>query len=435
MAILITAITTYIVAILLQMLHDTEGKKKAHAKLLTMIWCDVFVQVGLLLMVMYFGKEHYLYCMGCSYYTLMALSYAIDVYRGKQRAEKNFFKVALFLCFPLQLLQGPISRYSDWESFYKKPQWNREYVAKGVLRIAFGAVKKWVLADRVALALTILLANPEKYQGGYVFLVMLFYALRIYGDFTGGIDMVLGAAECIGLKLPENFNLPYFSKSVKEFWTRWHITMGDWFKDYVFYPLGVCAPMRKFSKWARTHLGAEIGKKVPVYLSTLIVWSLTGLWHGLGLSFLVWGLMNAIIIILSQEATPLVRKFHARFHLAETKVYQVFMVLRTFLIMSALRLFDCYGMGTFKAFASMFGGSWKIKWQILGLGIGDYVILGLGVILLILLGLAKRKGSIREYLCERPWLHAGSISVLVIVLIVFGIYGKGYDATAFIYMR
>ncbi len=237
--------------------------------------------------------------MGISYYTFIAIGYMLDVYREKAPVQRNFAKHALFVGFFPQLVMGPISKYSDvGEQYYQPHALEGKNLYCGAVRVAWGFFKKLVVADAIAPAVGAIVAQQK--SGVFFLLLCLFYSIRIYGDFTGGIDIVLGVAEMLGIRLPENFNRPFSSKSVKEYWNRWHITMGSWFTDYVFYPLSVCRPMQRFSKWSRAHLGQAVGKRLPVYVATVVTWFLTGLWHGAGWNFIGWGLLNCLLILVSQ---------------------------------------------------------------------------------------------------------------------------------------
>jgi hypothetical protein len=246
----------------------------------------------------------------------------------------------------------------------------------------------------------------------------------------------------MGIKMPENFNLPYFSKNIKEYWNRWHMTMGTWFTDYIFYPISVCGPMLKISKWSRKHLGEFIGKRVPVYLSSFIVWLTTGIWHGAAWNFIVWGLMNFVVIMISQELEPLYGKFHNRFKVRGKWYYEGFQIIRTILLMSCIRMFDCYRdvPMTFKMVGTMFtevnfgifadGSLLKI-----GLTGAEYIVLLVGFVIVLSVSIVKVKvGSIREKLYEKPAIiYYGLMALLFLVTVVFGAYGVGYDSSQFIY--
>jgi D-alanyl-lipoteichoic acid acyltransferase DltB (MBOAT superfamily) len=385
--------------------------------------------------------------MGISFYTFQSLGYVIDVYRDKQQAQRNPFKFLLFVSFFPQLVQGPISRYGDLApTLFEGHRFERKNVSYGAMRILWGYFKKVVLADRMLVAVkTLVLPGAEggyEYFGAYVFVAMLFYAFQLYCDFTGGIDITIGIAESMGIKVTENFRLPYFSKNIKEYWNRWHITMGSWFTDYIFYPISVCGPMLKLSKWSRGHLPKWMGKRVTVYISCFVVWFATGIWHGAAWNFIVWGLTNFAVIMISQELEPLYARFHGRFHLKNKPLYGVFEIVRTILLMSAIRMFDCYRdvpltlsmLGSmFLKFdpAIFFNGSLL---QI-GLSASDYVILIVGFFVVLAVSLIKqKKGAVRDSFYNKPFgLFYHVMAVLLLAILVLGAYGEGYDSSQFIY--
>lgn len=380
--------------------------------------------------------------LGISFYTFQSMGYLIDVYRGKYPAERNIFKFALFVSFFPQLVQGPISRFDDMaESLYKPHSFDIVQVSRGIERILWGFFKKLVIADRMLTGVTAIIHDTENYTGFYVLLGALFYALELYADFTGGIDVTIGIAEVLGIKVRENFERPYFSKSVKEYWRRWHISLGAWFTEYLFYPVSVCKPSLKLSKWGRAHLGEKIGKRLPVYLASISVWFITGIWHGAAWNFIVWGLGNCFVIMLSEELDPLYEKFHKKFNVLDKTWWKAFQILRTFAIMCSLRMFDCYRNVplTFKMFGTMFT-KFNIKevfttgiWSF-GLSSYDYIILLVGTAILLFVSLLGRKGDLRKKYFAKNALSVSLVcSVLLILIIVFGAYGIGYDASQFIY--
>ena len=380
--------------------------------------------------------------MGISFYTFQTMGYIIDVYRDKQKVEKNIFKLALFVSFFPQLVQGPISRFGDLsKTLYEPHKFEGKTFSYGLMRILWGYFKKMVIADRLITGVTALIGSTE-YTGTYVFVAMLFYAFQLYCDFTGGIDITIGIAQAMGIRLAENFNLPYFSRNIKEYWNRWHITMGTWFTDYIFYPISVCKPMLKLSKWSREHLGQAVGKRVTVYLSSFAVWLTTGIWHGAARNFIVWGLMNWVVIMVSQELEPLYEKFHNKFHFKGKGWYTVFEIIRTILLMSAIRMFDCYRDVplTFKMVGSMFTRfNVNILWDgsllQLGLSGSDYILLAVGLMIVLGVSLFKVKfGSVRDVLYAKPrGVFYGVMIALFVAIIIFGAYGIGFDSSQFIY--
>ena len=380
--------------------------------------------------------------MGISFYTFQAVGYLVDVYRGKYPPEENPGKFALFVSFFPQLVQGPISRFDDLgKQLYEGHDFDAKNLSLGIQRILWGFFKKLVIADRILPAVRTITQDPDTYQGIYVLVGMIFYAIQLYADFTGGIDITIGIAEVLGIRLKENFERPFFSKSTAEYWRRWHITMGTWFRDYVFYPVSISGAMMKISKFSREKLGEKIGKKVPVYLSTIIVWFATVIWHGASWNFVVWGLLNCLVIVVSQELEPVYAWFHSRFDVRDKFLFKLFQVGRTFLLMSAIRILDVYRnvRVTFRMYASLF-----TKWNInelfdgalleLGLDRADYFVLIFGIIIMAAVSLAQRSGSIREKLYARPeFLRYAAYVGLFISIIVFGAYGIGYDSNQFIY--
>jgi D-alanyl-lipoteichoic acid acyltransferase DltB (MBOAT superfamily) len=183
------------------------------------------------------------------------------------------------------------------------------------------------------------------------------YSLQIYADFTGGMDVSLGISHALGIELYENFDAPFASPSLGEYWRRWHRSLGRFFTDYVFYPLSVSRPVLWLSRHARRILGERLGKRVPLYGAMLCTWFLTGLWHGAAWNFIVWGLLNCLVILVSRECEPLYRRFRDKFpKLVASYGYHCFAATRTFLLMGLIRSLDCYAnVGlTFKMWGSMF---------------------------------------------------------------------------------
>ena len=380
--------------------------------------------------------------MGISFYTFQSMGYLIDVYRGKYPAERNLGKFALFVTFFPQLIQGPISRFDDLsKTLYAEHSWDSGQIAKGLERVIWGFFKKLVIADRRSIPLRTMLGDPGTYDGVYVLAIMFLYAIDLYADFTGGIDITIGVAQMLGIEVTENFNRPFFSKNTAEYWRRWHMTMGTWFRDYIFYPLSVCKPMLKLTQKARARLG-DFGKRVTVYLGTIILWFVTGLWHGASWNFIVWGLLNGVVIIVSQECEPLYAKFHVRFPGAKKNFgYRLFQVIRTFWLMSAIRVLDCYRDVplTFRQVGTIFTDFhpsvlWNGSFLAMGIDGSDWLLVTVGAVMMLACSLLGRRKSVRDRLAEHnaslAW--AGCV-VMVLAILIFGVYGIGFDATQFIY--
>lgn len=377
---------------------------------------------------------------GISFYMFQSMGYVIDVYRGKAKAEKNFFKLALFISFFPQLIQGPISKHSALAPQLLSPhEFDKKTVVFGLQRVLWGFFKKLVIADRIAAAV-IALKSPE--HTGTAFLVLtIFYAVQIYADFTGGIDMAIGIAQALGITLPENFIRPFFSKNIAEYWRRWHITLGEWMKNYIFFPISMSKPMAKISKRLRSKYGT-IGKRIPIYIASFATWFVTGIWHGLTPNFILWGMMNCIIIVVSEEMSPLYERFHNRFHLKHQKWYGGFEILRMFFLMNLIRSIDLFPNVSdyFTKLGSLFTVfNMHVLWDGTLLQIGltglDYIILIGGVIIMFSVSLIQeKKGSLREVMWEKyPYLNFTLSFLLFIITLLMGSYGIGYNASNFIY--
>ena len=377
--------------------------------------------------------------MGISFYMFQSMGYVLDVYHDKAEAERNPLKLALFVSFFPQLIQGPISRFREISTALFEPTpFDGRRVSFGLQRVLWGYFKKMVIADRIAVAVIALRAANE--PGAMFAVLTLFYAIQLYADFTGGIDITIGLSEAMGITLPENFIRPFFSKNIAEYWRRWHRTLGTWMKDYVFYPISISRPLRSLSKSLRKN-HPVLGKKLPVYVATAATWFVTGIWHGLSPNFIVWGMMNCAVIIASEEMTPLYEKFHHRFGFKGKKWYDWFQILRMFLLMNLIRACDLFPhVGDyFRNLASLFTvHNWHIltdgTLMKLGLSGLDYGIIAAGVGVLFTVSLIQEHGSVREALWEKSvWLRYSLTIALLLIVILMGHYGIGYNASNFIY--
>lgn len=432
--ILLTSFTTYGATRAIGRNQEVHNRKTAKQKNLKWVWVCLGINFGLLAICkVRFTFQNILLPMGISFYMFQSMGYVIDVYRGSIKAEQNFAKLALFVSFFPQLVQGPISKYDQLApQLFSPHEFDGKQVFFGLQRMLWGYFKKLVIADRIAVAV-LTLRGPE-YTGLSFFMLTCFYAIEIYGDFTGGIDIAIGLSETLGIRLPENFIQPFFSKNIAEYWRRWHITLGEWMKEYVFYPVSVSSPMRKLSKTARKRW-PKFGKRLPVYAASFVTWFCTGIWHGITPNFLLWGMMNCAVIVVSEELTPLYKKFHSRFHLKEKWWYGAFEVMRMFLLMNPIRIVDLFpDVGEyFRRLGSMFS-SFHVPFMELGLTALDYGILICGCIVLLSVSLIQEKyGSIQELLWEHMLLQYILVFALFLAVVLMGSYGIGYDAGNFIY--
>lgn len=432
--ILLTTATTWGATWIMARNQANNDKKTAKQKNRKWIWLCLGINFGLLAVCkVRFTVQSILLPMGISFYMFQSMGYVLDVYRGSAKAEKNPLKLALFVSYFPQLIQGPISKFNQLApQFFGGHAYDGKTVSFGLQRMLWGYFKKMVIADRIAAAV-VALKGPE-YTGMSFLVLTVFYAVQIYGDFTGGIDIAVGLSEALGIRLPENFVRPFFSKNIAEYWRRWHITLGEWMKEYVFYPISVSAPMRKLSKAARKKW-SKFGKRLPVYVASFATWFCTGIWHGITPNFLLWGMMNCTVIVVSEELVPLYDKFHGRFHLKEKRWYGAFEILRMFVLMNLIRIVDLFpNVGEyFRRLGTVFT-SVHVPFMKLGLTVLDYGILIFGCLLMLVISLIQEKrGSVRELLWEHTALRYALTAALFLVVLLMGQYGIGYDAGNFIY--
>jgi len=368
-----------------------------------------------------------LYPLGLSFYSLQAAGYVIDVYRGRIAPEKKLWRFALFLCFFPVVSQGPISRWEQLapQLFAGREPAGRE-LAFGAQLMLFGYFKKLVIADRAGLLVDTVYNAPGQYAGLAVCLAALLYTLQLYTDFSGCVDICRGAAQMLGIDLAENFRRPLFSLSIREFWRRWHITLGAWFRDYLYFPLG---GSRRGSGRAR--------------LNTLLVFAASGLWHGAGLNFLFWGLFNGLCIVTGPSALKLRDGLWRRLGAKQTP--QLLRLLGCFfLVVFGFHFFRAPGLsaGLGMALDAVRGFSLSAltDGSLLALGLDgkDTLVLWLSLVLLLAVSLLEEKlGTVplREELALLPLPLRWALWLLgLAAVLIFGVYGPGYDRAQFIYM-
>lgn len=327
-------------------------QRKKRIVLIIMLLLNVGILIFLKYINVLFIHKSLLLPLGISYYTLSLISYFMDVYNSKCEKEKNFLRFYSFVSFFPQLIMGPINRYSALGRQMKEEHaFNFENAKHGIMLILFGAMKKYLIADMLYPRVVDLLGGPVKNLPGVLIVFgVLMYAVYQYADFSGGIDMVLGIAELFGLKMQENFRQPYFSTSLANFWQRWHISLGTWMRDYVFYPFAFIKPMQNLSKWSASHLGKHFARVLPAALANILVFMLVGLWHGPELHFFVWGLYNGLVIAFSDLLSPVFAKMNELLHInVKSRGMHVFRIIRTFIIVNIGWYFD-YIIDVKKAF-------------------------------------------------------------------------------------
>lgn len=386
--------------------------------------------------------------LGMGYYTLQVLGYIIDCYWENVTPQKNPLKLFLFISYFPQLTTGPISRYSQLETLYDRHKFEYQNLAFGAQRILWGFTKKIVLAERIGIIVSGINADPSTYTGFYSWIVILLYPLQMYADFSGCMDIVLGTSELFGIRLVENFNNPFFARTSQEFWQRWHITLGTWAKDYVLYPLLKSKPMIRFGKFTKKKLGKKTGKFLVNLVGMFILWMVMGIWHGgwryiVGVSLWYW-----VILMLGDLLTPVFRKITSRlgmktasfsWHLFQsTRTYLIYAVGASFFsvgVTGALHLLkDSLRVFYVKDYANpwiFFDGSilnFGITWSDINL------IIFVTILMILVAVLREKNGYARIWVQNQSFIFRWLIWIgLFVLVLIYGKYGPGYDASIFIY--
>lgn len=365
--------------------------------------------------------------LGISFYTFQSMGYLIDVYRGKYPPDHNPFRFALFVSFFPQILQGPIGRYDRLsDQLFGQRTFCLSRIESGLQLMLWGYFKKIVIADRAAVIVNQVFGNYESYGGIVVITAVLFYSIQLYGDFSGGMDVVMGAAECFGISLDANFKRPYFARSISDFWHRWHITLGTWMKDYVFYPFSLSKGMNKFGKYCKNHCGKHIGRVLPVCIANLLVFFLVGVWHGPAWKYIVYGLYNGVIIAASNLFAPCYQKAAKSLRVpAESRAWMVVQILRTFILVNISWYFDMApslgaALTMMKNTVSGFSLSALTDGSLLDLGLNkkDYVALALSCGVLFAVSFFQENHmEIRKTLARQPLAARWSVYLLLLFAI------------------
>ena len=321
--------------------HSVQGKKR-------LILClMLFIDVGILVYLKYInflGHFHKIFLpLGISYYTLQTIAYFMDVYNSKYEPESNFLKYFMFISFFPQLVMGPINRFNQLGTQMKEEhKFDFENIKHGTMLVLYGAMKKYIIADLLVGRISSILDPDFKNLPGCLALFgVLMYAVYQYADFSGGIHMVLGFAKMFGLDMAPNFRQPYFSTSLSNFWQRWHISLGAWMRDYIFYPFALTKGMQNLSKWCNSKLGKHFAKSIPACIANILVFILVGVWHGPELHFFVWGLFNGLVIAFSDLLSPFFNKINKFLKInVKSRAMHVFRIIRTFIIVNIGWYFD-----------------------------------------------------------------------------------------------
>lgn len=439
----ITFITAYKIG---QINIEEEDRKAARKRSKGFLIAALILNLGILAVLKYTGFTvlninnlfhaqitipELLLPLGISYYTFQSTGYVLDVYWNRITCEKNPVKYALFVSFFPQIVQGPIGRFASLsEQLFNGNRFEIENIKAALVRIVWGLFKKMIIADWAGVFRTAIFNDPDKFAGIAIFGVLV-YSAELYANFSGGIDIVIGVARLFGVKMDENFRQPFFSISISDFWQRWHITLGAWMKDYLFYPLSQSSWLKKTGKKARNIFGKKTGRLIPVAIANLIVFLIVGVWHGADWGNIGWGLYNGVIIAVSLLLAERYYKIKTALKINdESKGYRVFMILRTFALINLSWYFDCadsfteafkmigYSVTRFEPaqFLMISSGSQGTAYTPYAL-----ITLAAGVVILFVVGLIReKKGDLSERIaCINPILGFVLIFALFICIPLF----------------
>lgn len=380
---------------------------------------------------------HIIQPIGISFFALQAASYLFDVYRGTLPAERNPLRLALFLSFFPQIVEGPICRYSQtarqlWDT---KPI-RLDDLTLGAQRIAYGLMKKLVVADRLNGFVSGVFSGYEAYQGGVIALAAVCYTIQLYMDFSGAMDAVAGTAQIFGITMPENFQRPFFSRTISEFWSRWHISLGTWFKDYIFYPVTMSKPMKNLTGIARKRMGNHYGPLVAGSVALFCVWFSNGLWHGAAWSFIFFGMYHFTLILTGSLIAPAAKWFHSACRISpDNKVFCGFQILRTCVLVVIGELF--FRADTLTDGMRMFGKMVRdFRFSSLDAGLlaslnidaADFTVVAITLVIVLVVSILNERGiCVRTLLQQKPLvLRWAILYALLFYIIIFGAYGVGY---------
>lgn len=381
-----------------------------------------------------------------SYYTLMLVSYVVDVHWGIISPEKNPLKLILYAGFFPQMVMGPFSRYGDVAAkLYEGHRFDYGQVCFGLQRFMWGLFKKLVLAERLGAIVATIYGGGLKETwtptGSYVWIGATAYVFQVYTDFSGAMDIVLGTAQMLGVVLPENFNTPFYSTSMSELWRRWHMTLGLWLRDYIMYPFLRSGPGGWLRKFCQKHWGKKAAKAIPTHVGTLLVWLYCGFWHGGSYKYIFWGLATFVIITGGMILQPLFDRLKKLLRInTEAASWTLFGRLRTVFLfivvcsvhpaeslLSALKMWK--NAFVYNPWVFVDGSLYR-----LGLSRLNFWVMVFGLMLLFVISKYQQKSSVRETIAKQNLVFRWMLWLgLFGVVLLFGMYGENYNPSDFIY--
>mgnify|MGYP002509735544 CR=1 FL=1 len=382
--------------------------------------------------------------LGVSFYTFSLLGYVVDVYYGIASPQKNYLKLMLYgMYFPV-IISGPILKYREHgEQFFIPHKFDYGCVTRGLQRMAWGFFKKLVIAERLGILVNTVYGSYEDYPGTFIWVATACYAFQLYTDFSGCMDIVLGMSESLGIMLPENFQTPFFSGSIAEYWRRWHITLGVWMKEYVFYPVLRTGFFTNLNQSWRKKFGKKRGKQYATFAAMFLLWLTVGIWHGGDWKFVIGsGLLHWFYIVMEELLAPPCARVMDRCHIdPKGRAVGIVRVVRTFFLVCIGDLF--FRAASVQDAFAMLGESvsvWNVSvlWngELFGLGLDwiEIVIAVCAVLVLCVVSCLQQKASVRDLIAGRALPIRWIIwYALLFATILLGCYGPGYSAGEFIY--
>ncbi len=470
---LLSALSVWAVGMIIDKLNDAFAKKKKLVPReekkalkqkyknykLTALTIGVLCNIGFLLVLKYanffVGTASSLFKvnlpelsiiqpLGISFYSLQAISYITDVYRGRYKACKNPLRITLYLSFMLTVVEGPIARFDQLGTQLNQGNdFKFKNLVYGAQLVAWGLFKKIVIADRAAELVNNVFDDISQHSGAIIFIAILFYTLQLYCDFSGIMDVMSGLGEMMGIELPVNFSRPFFAKSINEFWTRWHITLGGWLRDYIFYPISLSKPFMKLTKTARQKFNPYYANLIPTAVALFFVWFANGMWHGAAWKYIVYGLYYYVLMMLGLFVEPLSARVCKGLKInRKSKGFALFQMIRTFAIVNiGMLIFRANDLkSVFFAIKAMLLNPNLQSLRVgnkngLGLDIRDYIVLLVGVVLIFVVGILQEKGiRIRQLIDTLPFVIKFVIFMIAaLMIIILGAYGEHYGVADLLY--
>ena len=382
--------------------------------------------------------------LGISYFTLEAISYITDVYRENLTAEPDFTKVALYMGFFPKLAEGPITRFSEVSgTLFSGSSVTYDNLTAGYQRILLGLFKKLMIADHLAPAVDIVYNWDEK-AGSVALFGAIIFTVQEYMDFAGTIDIVIGSARIFGVTLSENFRQPFFAKNASDFWHRWHITLGTFFRDYIFYPISVNKGVMKFTKKVKNVFGPEASRLTAPSIAIFCVWITNGVWHGPKWTYIFYGMYYFVLIFIENIVEKPFLSLIGKLKMTEASFpVRAFRSVKLFFIVIFGEMFfraESLSRG-FYMFGSIFT---KFNMEEIidhfgdfGMDFHDYVFTAISFLLIMALGIMKEMNvPLKEWFDRRPLPMRWAFWYAVMMsIVIFGAYGSGYDAAGMLYAK